>query len=164
MFILVMDIKVCINAFEITDKMLKCLKTVRNYELRLHGMRMRWNKSIGATVNGAVSLCLHTVAGLDTKILAGKPLADLLRMAGTSPNMVHLRCDPLALDFVTEQTLLSLPFLCLTLVTTIICCFTCTTNTLEPSACFLRYMDDSCTLSLSLCVALSLCHKGTFLT
>lgn len=41
MFILVMDIKVCINAFEITDKMLKCLKTVRNYELRLHGMRMR---------------------------------------------------------------------------------------------------------------------------
>lgn len=166
MFILVMDIKVCINAFEITDKMLKCLKTVRNYELRLHGMRMRWNKSIGATVN----VPCHSVYiqwqvwDRDTKILAGKPLADLLRMAGTSPNMVHLRCDPLALDFVTEQTLLSPPFLCLTLVTTIFCCFTCTTNTLEPSACFLRYMDDSCTLSLSLCVALSLCHKGTFLT
>lgn len=48
---------------------------------------------------------MHNKRSIRWQVLSGtlKPLADLLRVAVTFPNMVHLLCDPRALDLVCSR-------------------------------------------------------------
>lgn len=48
-------------------------------------------------------MCLHQVTSRTTDIPTGKPLADPPRTALTSPNMVHIQHDQLAVYFVADS-------------------------------------------------------------